>query len=251
MVNRSVIHPFFKRPEPKVVEKKDEITTGTFSGYVVGLDLGKSQDFTAISVAEVWACERLTWQRTEYETVLGVVRRRKVNRYRVVNVHRYPRGTSYPDIARSVQSVLAQLPVATSSPALFVDKTGVGAPVVDAMREMGIKLTAIGITGGSKPNRISEGNVNVPKSLLASSLDIAFAEDRLDLTADADASDALKAELQGFRVKKTASGNETMEAWREGVHDDLVLATALAIWGGENPAPGPARMVPTRFNLGR
>jgi hypothetical protein len=34
-----------------------------------------------------------------------------------------------------------------------------------------------------------------------------------------------------MRVKITASGNEQYGAWREGEHDDLVLAVALACWG--------------------
>lgn len=41
------------------------------------------------------------------------------------------------------------------------------------------------------------------------------------------------AELEAFRVKVTASANETFGAWRERDHDDLVLATALAAWAGE------------------
>lgn len=47
----------------------------------------------------------------------------------------------------------------------------------------------------------------------------------------------LRAELLNFRVKinlKTA--HDFYEAWREGDHDDLVLAAALAAWGiGKQP----------------
>ena len=226
----------------QLIEDRYEITPGSLSGYTVGLDLGKSQDFTAISIAEAWKCERIRWQKTRFQPMAEIASRRPINRYRVVNVRRYPRGTPYPDIYRSVQSILAQLPAAPMAPSLFVDRTGVGGPVVDAMREMGIALTGISITGGSRINRVSSQDVNVPKALLASSLDIAFAEDRLELTSEAEASDALRAELQGFRVKKTSHGNETMEAWREGIHDDLVLATAMAIWGADN-RPQPATWI--------
>jgi len=182
--------------------------------------------------------------------MVEIATRRPVNRYRVVNVRRYPRGTPYPDIYRSVQSILAQLPATPMAPSLFVDRTGVGGPVVDAMREMGIALTGISITGGSRINRVSSQDVNVPKALLASSLDIAFAEDRLELTSEAESSDALRAELQGFRVKKTSHGNETMEAWREGIHDDLVLATAMAIWGADN-RPKPVTWIKSPVTMGR
>ena len=39
--------------------------------------------------------------------------------------------------------------------------------------------------------------------------------------------------LQAFRVKVTAAGNETFEAWRKRDHDDLVLAVACAAWLAE------------------
>jgi hypothetical protein len=37
-------------------------------------------------------------------------------------------------------------------------------------------------------------------------------------------------ELTNMRVKVSASGHESFAAWREGTHDDLVLAAALACW---------------------
>ena len=36
--------------------------------------------------------------------------------------------------------------------------------------------------------------------------------------------------LEAFRVKITEAANETFGAWREGQHDDLLLAVALAAW---------------------
>ncbi|MDE2099672.1 MAG: zinc finger-like domain-containing protein [Patescibacteria group bacterium] len=44
----------------------------------------------------------------------------------------------------------------------------------------------------------------------------------------------LASELTMFRVKKNErTGNDTLEAWREREHDDLVLAAALMLWYGE------------------
>jgi hypothetical protein len=42
--------------------------------------------------------------------------------------------------------------------------------------------------------------------------------------------DTLVNELLNFKVKISASGHDSYEAWREGVHDDLVLSVALACW---------------------
>ena len=44
-------------------------------------------------------------------------------------------------------------------------------------------------------------------------------------------------ELENFRAKITPAGRDTYEAWREGDHDDTVLATALACWFGERALP--------------
>src|SRR4051794_36787501 len=47
----------------------------------------------------------------------------------------------------------------------------------------------------------------------------------------------LQEELINFRVKVSLAGRDSYGAsaeWREGNHDDLVLALALALWHGEN-----------------
>jgi hypothetical protein len=44
-------------------------------------------------------------------------------------------------------------------------------------------------------------------------------------------------ELENFRVHVTLARNESPESWREGQHDDLVLAAALAAWMGERALP--------------
>jgi hypothetical protein len=50
-------------------------------------------------------------------------------------------------------------------------------------------------------------------------------------------------ELQNFQVKITAAANETFGAWRDGQHDDLVLAVALACWWSERVPPFEAPTV--------
>jgi hypothetical protein len=50
-------------------------------------------------------------------------------------------------------------------------------------------------------------------------------------------------ELQNFQVKITAAANETFGTWRDGQHDDLVLAVALACWWSERVPPFEAPTV--------
>jgi len=40
-------------------------------------------------------------------------------------------------------------------------------------------------------------------------------------------------EMDAMRVRQTAEGHEQFGAWREGEHDDLVFAVALAHWGAK------------------
>jgi hypothetical protein len=46
-------------------------------------------------------------------------------------------------------------------------------------------------------------------------------------------------ELSNFKVKISAAGHDSYNAWRESIHDDLVLSVALAAWFGER------RVLPT------
>jgi hypothetical protein len=43
--------------------------------------------------------------------------------------------------------------------------------------------------------------------------------------------DRTAAEMAEMRAKVTAARNTQFGVWREGAHDDLVLAVALACWG--------------------
>jgi hypothetical protein len=44
----------------------------------------------------------------------------------------------------------------------------------------------------------------------------------------------LAKELAAFQVKVSESAEMEMDAWRQGAHDDLVLAVAIAAWLGEH-----------------
>ena len=59
---------------------------------------------------------------------------------------------------------------------------------------------------------------------------------RLKIARELEHAETLKAELLNFRVKiNIATGHDSYEAWREGDHDDLVLAAAMATWKAQKP----------------
>ncbi len=183
--------------------------------YTVGLDLGQTKDYTALVILE---------RHGEAEQAVFHAR----------HLERFPLGTSYPAIVASVAGMLKQPPLSSGTPRLAVDETGVGAPVVDLFRQarLNAMLHPIHITGGATVN-YDRGVEYVPKRDLVSVVQVALQTDKLKIAADLPEAATLVRELEGFQVKITEAANDTYGAWREGAHDDLVLAVALALYVGK------------------
>ncbi|MBI3977167.1 MAG: hypothetical protein HY331_03170 [Chloroflexi bacterium] len=186
--------------------------------YLLGVDLGQAQDFTALAIAE-------TAQADPPRT------------YLVRHLQRWPLGTTYPAIVEDLRAMLGQSPLAGRS-VLVVDGTGVGRAVVDLLRSarLGAPLLPITITGGNVVTT-DGAQRNVPKRDLVGVLQVLLHTRRLLIGQDLPEARTLVGELLGFQVKITDAGRDTYGAWREGAHDDLVLALAVACWLGEQPVP--------------
>jgi hypothetical protein len=194
--------------------------------YHIGLDLGQKQDFTAIAVverAEVATAEidRVTYERIR-ETHFGL-------RY----LERVKLGTSYPAIVERVRQVVEGR-LATERCTLVVDATGVGAPVMDMLRgaRLGCAIVPVVITGGDRATQ-SGGIWRVPKRDLVMGLQVMFEERELQISEKLADAATLVTELMSMRVKISPAGHDSYGAAsgaREGPHDDLVLAVALAVW---------------------
>jgi hypothetical protein len=186
--------------------------------HALGLDLGKINDYTAVSIVE--------WIRD--------VPPYKVN---VRHLQRFPLGTSYPVVVDQVEDMLRRPPLRGQCD-LVIDATGVGRPVVDLFQKRGLDPIGVTITGGT--DVIHEGrDWKVPKRDLVSSVQVGLQSRTLRVARDLPEAETLVNELLNFQVKITAAANDTYGAWREGTHDDLVLAVALTCWW-VSVAPGPA-----------
>jgi hypothetical protein len=201
--------------------------------YVVGLDLGQVQDFTALAIVE-WNDRPAADGGPRYERHFGVR-----------HLQRWPLGTPYPAIVADVREMFAVSALVRGAP-LVVDQTGVGAAVVDLFRvaELGGWLKPVSITCGLQP-----GDGTVPKKDLVGAVLVPLQNGRLQIAETLELAETLGKELETFRTKVTADRNETFAAWREREHDDLVLAVALAVYDassqpGYDPDPygdiGPA-----------
>jgi hypothetical protein len=184
-----------------------------------GLDLGQVQDYTALACVEQ---VRDPWGKE----------------FNVRHLHRWPLGTPYtaPEgQANGIAEDLCQLIRRSRRPVILIlDATGCGRPVFDQFRKYRLgaaKLVPVTITGGSQATQ-QHGWWNVPKRDLAGAVAVGLEERTLHIAPGLTLAGTLAKELTNFKVKVTASGKETFEAWREKDHDDLVLATAMAVWFG-------------------
>jgi hypothetical protein len=219
------------------------------SEYVVGLDLGQAQDYTALAVVRrvvpPWPADT---PRTVpismgygYTGSMPAKDTREAT-YELGHLERYPLGTRYGAIVVATCDLLQRAPLSRATP-IVIDFTGVGRAVENMYDGTGVRPIAITITGGDEVTRDGPRHLKVPKRDLVSTLDVLFQSERLKIASELEAAPLLVNELLNFRRKvdlKTA--HDSYEAWRESVHDDLVLAVALACWYGEHQ-PRPGRMV--------
>lgn len=227
------------RPSSRIVQQPKP-------AYFLGLDLGQAKDYTALVILE---------RHGEGQEA----------NFHARHLQRYALGTSYPAIVGDVIEKLARAPLAGLDLNLAVDETGVGSPVVDLFRQAlkrsallapsmlgeqlrqsprgNVHLKPIHITGGATINH-DRGVTYVPKRDLVSVVQVALQTDRLKIASSLPEAATLVRELEDFKVKITDAANDTYGAWREGQHDDLVLAVAMALWIGNRPKvllPPPSR----------
>lgn len=203
----------------KYVEPKDLPNPAHTVQYFAGLDLGQAQDYTALCVLERQGLSKETWT------------------YTCRHLQRWPLRTSFQAIVADTLRMInsQQTQQGRQQPTLAVDATGLGAPVVDLFKSerMTAYLEPIQITGGSDVTS-ENGVTRVPKRDLVSTAQVFLQSDRLKIVPTLPEAATLVRELQNFQVKITDTAHDTYGAWREGSHDDLVLAVALALWIGEN-----------------
>lgn len=185
--------------------------------YVVGLDLGKAQDYTALCVLETRVSA------PHFAPGPEAI-------YHCKWLQRFKLGTSYPHIVASVREMCRREPLLTFVPRLAIDQTGVGSPVVDMFRQAAINadLQPILIHGGDRATN-EDGVWRCPKRELVGVTQVALQTGRIKIPNVLPEAGVLKQELQNFQVSISDAGHDSYEA-RVGKHDDLVLSLAMALW---------------------
>src|SRR5262249_17464222 len=122
--------------------------------FLLGLDLGQTQDFTALAVLERRA-----------GATAGVK-----PAYALRHIQRFPLGTACTEIVSAVATLGRKEPLRQAP--LVVDQTGVGRAVVDMLRQTASGVIAVTITSGHAVTRAEDGSYHVPKKELITALQV-------------------------------------------------------------------------------
>jgi hypothetical protein len=200
--------------------------------YCIGLDLGQSNDYTALAIVE---------------------KIRSGNPQRLAALHlrhleRYPLRTPYLEITDEVDALVKSEHLVTYTtdemlnritlyPELVVDQTGVGPPVTSLLLERSLTVRSVIVTASvdAYPGR---GVYRVPKRDLVSALEVSLQTGMLRVAEGLKLWPILREEMLNFKRKiNLKTSQDSYEHWRESDHDDLVLAVCMACWVAANPYP--------------
>jgi hypothetical protein len=208
--------------------------------FAVGVSVGRAGEPSAIAVLEVTPMvrEEEYWVDVVSPAEIGVEfyearRTRFVETapcsFAVRHLERFAAGASYTAIAGATADVVRRLPGADAL--VVTDVTGVGRPVVVLFARHELAPVPVTVMAGGRPTLV-HGEYLIPKSDLISLLQIALHDRRLKIASGLPDAGTLRAELVNFRP--TATGPADTEAWREGAHDDMVFAVAVAVFVAED-----------------
>jgi len=163
--------------------------------------------------------------------------RRRPLRFRVLYLERMLLGTPYPRVVERVRQVVRQS-AQQGRCTLVMDATGLGTPVLDMMRaaNLGCEIVPVLLTGGERES-CANGVWHVPKRDLITGLQAMLDKEELWLPSRLPAARDLAREIAGMDVKISDRGRVSYGRSREGEHDDLVIATALACWRAQRREP--------------
>jgi hypothetical protein len=204
----------------------------------IGVDIGQRVDPTAICVAEME--ERA---RHPHGELKGERNNLEVNpsdkgpcehvddHYIIRHLERLTLGTPYPQVGRRVAQIAHGVVERTREyPMLYLDATGVGTPVLDALEEAGVEATlrAVYFTHGDRLTKADNGEIRLGKAYLVSRLQALLQSERLHLPKTPEAQQLAK-ELLDYEIKIDQNANDLYGAFKVGTHDDLVTALGLAV----------------------
>ncbi len=210
--------------------------------FLLSADLGQSPDPSAIAILEEKLLVLEKGDINQLNLKLAANPKIKVfSKLECRHLERIPLGTPYPRVLDRCQAWLKH-PELVEEAVFLLDYTGVGHPVYDFARDRGLAPIGINIHGGRELVPTPQG-YNVSKRDLVSILLLMFESGRLELSDKDPFTPVVRQELINFRMKISTKAKISYEAWREGEHDDLVLALAIACWYAHYTGGGEQRVM--------
>jgi hypothetical protein len=190
----------------------------------IGVDIGQKVDPTAIAVVEA--------KHRDGEWV-----------FLTRHLERLELGTPFRDVASRTSEIVSGVVEISSADGvyrgrldrggitLYVDATGVGAPIVEMLKERidrkACAIRAVYFTHGDKLTRREDG-LSLGKAYLVSRLQALIQSGRIELPRTRQAEE-LAEELLDYEIRVDEDGNDKYGAFKVGTHDDLVTALGLAV----------------------
>jgi hypothetical protein len=151
------------------------------------------------------------------------------------HLQRFPVGAPNPEIIVTVRTVLSTPPIPGC--VFVVDKTGVGQAIANLFAyelKHTVRCTAYPVyVTAAVFNGPADGRIRIPKQELVGTVQVLLQTKRLQIARELPDAELLVRELEGFRMKPPPKSDDPMADWRDGPHDDLIFAVALAGWVGE------------------
>jgi hypothetical protein len=200
-------------------------------GVVVGLDLGKQKDPTAISVVEIVPRQSGEEKVRSYDD--GSVDMEPVfeDVFAVRDFGTLPLGTAYPDVGRYVAEAIETIGQRNRKPWLVIDASGVGVAVTDIIRgyvgDRSWVSAATFVSGDSYKGGYGSPFITVGKMWMLGRLQALFQTGRIRLPQGEEWVEPLVRELMEYEVRQTESGTAVAGAFGS-KHDDRVVALGLS-----------------------
>ncbi len=206
----------------------DQIDRSEEPRYFVGFDLGQRDSHSAAVVLELLTINTLRRDPVTFQFVLR-------HELHVRSVERFPLNMSYPDTARRLKGIIADLPSRRYGH-LILDITGCGAPFFDVLNRMGtigLGVDKVSLTSGGRVS-FANGFHLVPKKAIIQMLHEVTTGGRFHIPLNLSNRKLLLDEMESFRARPTPSG---ATRYNSNQTDDLVMALAFATWKARRYLP--------------
>lgn len=188
--------------------------------YVIGLDLGRDRDYSAVVVLAL----RLE-ENGGYDHVRLTQPYRRI--VEIIALERVPLGTEYIKVVEYIRKLVSRLHARAGWGAvpvrvhLIMDSAGPGQVALELIRaqRMNINFVPAILTAGLEHGRSPSGKATVPRREVIGTLRYLLEVQLLRLHRDHPLAEVLKKEIAAVRPE----GGQY-------AHDDLVIAAGLAVW---------------------